>query len=84
MSHVRCQVSGVRCHLSGVTCQVKYFIIFLDKVMKIVGLGFVINGAYPVQFKKLCFINIFVIHGEGLRYIVTRPIRKKRGGGVWK
>ena len=40
MSHVRCQVSGVRCQVSHV------------KVVELVGGGSVINGAYPVQFKK--------------------------------
>ena len=48
-------VSGVRCHVSRVTCQVSrvrhnFFLLFLDKVVELVGEGSVINGAYPVLF----------------------------------
>ena len=46
---VRFQVSGVTCHMSGVTYFFIFiFIYFLDKVVKLVGGGSVINGAYPV------------------------------------
>ena len=53
MSGVRCQVSRVRCNVSGVTCQVSHvsfflFLFFSDKVVKLVGGGFVIYRAYPV------------------------------------
>ena len=53
---VMCQVSHVTCHMSRVTCcvspitchmsSVRFF--FLDKVVKLVRGGSVINGAYPV------------------------------------
>ena len=36
-----------RCHVSGVRCHV-FFFFFSDKVLKLVGGGSVINGAYPV------------------------------------
>ena len=48
MSHVTYHVSRVTCHVSHV--------IFLskkkDNVVELVGGGSVINGAYPVLFKK--------------------------------
>ena len=40
MSHVMCKVSGVRLDIS--------FVVVVDKVVELVGGGFVINGAYPV------------------------------------
>ena len=46
MSGVRCQLIGVKCHMSGVACHV----FFSHKVVKLVGGGSVINGAYPVYF----------------------------------
>ena len=59
VSHVMCQVSGVTCHVSGIRCHMScvrchvsgvkcYF--FWDKVLVLVGGGYVIIGAYPVQF----------------------------------
>ena len=44
MSHVMCQMSCVTCHMSHVTC------FFLDKVVKLVRGGSVINGATPSIF----------------------------------
>ena len=45
-------MSGVTCHVSVVTCHVffcdVFFVVFLDKMMGLVGGGSVINGAYPV------------------------------------
>ena len=43
VSLVTCHMSCVMCHVSCVTNQ-----FFLDKVMKLVGEGSVINGAYPL------------------------------------
>ena len=56
VSRVTCHVSDVMCHVSGVTCQVSgvscffcfFVVVFLDKVVELVGGGSVINGAYPV------------------------------------
>ena len=57
MCHVKCQVTchvtchvtcQVTCHMSHVTCHMSFFFFFLDKVVKLIGGGSVINGAYPV------------------------------------
>ena len=53
MSHVACHMSCVMCHMSHVTCHVScvtFFILFFssDKVVKLIGGGSVINGAYPI------------------------------------
>ena len=45
MSHVISHKSHVTCHVSHVTCHVSH-VIFLDKMMKLIGGGSVINGAY--------------------------------------
>ena len=50
VSHVMCHVSRVTCHVSHVTCNFFSFF-FSDKVVKLIGGGSVINGAYPVQFQ---------------------------------
>ena len=47
MSCVTCQMSFVTCHMSCVTCIVSH-VLFFNKVVKLVGGGSVINGAYPV------------------------------------
>ena len=60
MSGVRCQVSLVRCQISCVKCNFLFcFFIFIKKnykVVEIVGGGFVINDAYPVQV-FVCYMN---------------------------
>ena len=67
-----CQMSGVKCHVSGVSCQVSGFrchaffcLSFLDKVVKLVGAGSVINGAYHEYFWIMSYLvpnsNIFQI-----------------------
>ena len=53
MSHVACHVSCVTCHISRVPCHVShvtchFFFLFFYKVLKLIGGGSVINGAYPV------------------------------------
>ena len=56
MSRVTCHVSHVMCHLSHVMCQIFFFY----KVVKLIGGGSVINGAYPVKYlmyKALMFQN---------------------------
>ena len=76
VSHVRCQMSGVRCHVSGVTCFFVFFFFFsssfLDKVVKLVGGGSVINGALPVLFiligSKTCKCN----HNTNLEFSVEQ------------
>ena len=40
--------TNVTCHMLRDTCHTFSFISFLDKGMKLVGEGSVINGAYPV------------------------------------
>ena len=47
VSHVMCHKSRVKCHVSGVTCNF-FSSSFLDKVVKLIGGGSVINRAYPV------------------------------------
>ena len=57
MSGVKCQVSGVRCQVLGVRCQVSgvrcHFFLKkkekekMYKVVELVGVGSVINGATP-------------------------------------
>ena len=41
--HVMCHVSHVTCHVSHVTCH-NFFLLFSDKVVKLIGGGSVING----------------------------------------
>ena len=50
MSHVACHVSHVTCHMSHVTCHVLCVtcLFFLDKVVKLIAGGSIINGSYPV------------------------------------
>ena len=44
-----CHVSRVTCHVSHVTCHMLFFLVGGgDKVVKLIGGGSVINGAYPV------------------------------------
>ena len=54
MSRVMCHMSFVMCYMSCVTCHVShvtiFLIIFLDKVVKLVGGGSVINGAAPSSY----------------------------------
>ena len=49
VSGVMCQVSCVKCHMSSVTCHYLfiYYLFFLEKEVKLVGGGSVINGATP-------------------------------------
>ena len=44
MSCVMCHVSSVTCHMSCVTCHVSHVTFFLDKLLKPIGGGSVING----------------------------------------
>ena len=54
LSRVRCHMSCVTCQMSRVTCHMSpviyIYIYFLDKVVKLVREGSVINRAYPVYF----------------------------------
>ena len=52
ISRVRCHVSHVTCHMSQVTCHY-FYLFFSDKVVKLVGGGSVINGAYHVYLCKM-------------------------------
>ena len=56
MSHITCPVSRVMCHMirvtchmSCVTCNLVLFIFY--KVLKLIGGGSVVNGAYPSSFQ---------------------------------
>ena len=69
MSHVTCHMSRVRCHVSGIMCQVSCVrchmsIFFPDKVVELVSLGSVINGAYLVQFYKLVWYERTLLQKE--------------------
>ena len=59
MSCVTCPVSHVMCHVSHVMCHISHFFSFLlNKVVKLIGGGSVIYGAYPVKFSsELCPTN---------------------------
>ena len=47
MSRVTCHMSHVTCHLSHVTCHIFFcYCCFFGKVVKLIGGGSVINGAY--------------------------------------
>ena len=69
VSHVMCRVQRVTCNVSRVTCDMKYIYIyiffFFFKFVKLVGGGYVINGAYPVQFylKSTLFSKNKLPHG---------------------
>ena len=62
LSLVTCHVSNVICHVSHVTCHMFFFVCFFwDKVLEIIGVGSVINGAYT----KNHFFSVFwVIYGS--------------------
>ena len=82
VSRVTCHVSRVTCHMSRVTCHM------LNKLVKLIGGGSVINGAYPVQFlnkqknkqkTNLRFFSIFYnnFFSRFSRPIFVRKIRLK-------
>ena len=53
MSRVTCRMSGVTCHMPRVTCHVSHYIYKkenLDKVVKLIVGGSVINGPTPSSF----------------------------------
>ena len=50
ISHVTCHVSHVRCHMYFFFYLLLFFVFFSNKVVKIIGGGSVIHGAYPVYF----------------------------------
>ena len=52
VSRVTCHKSRVTCHVSHVTCHIFSSSFFSDKVVKPIGGGSVINGAYPIYFRK--------------------------------
>ena len=72
VSHVTCHMSRVTCHVSRVTCHLSHynFFFFLDKVVKLIGGGCVINGAYPVQFVFLPYVHFLVTNQISLLCIV--------------
>ena len=62
VSCVMCHVSYVTCHVSHITCHMShvtifFFLFFSDKVVKLIGGGSVINGAYPVLFRSILQLN---------------------------
>ena len=62
VSHVKCHVSRVTCHVSHVTCHMLFFfVLFFDKMVKPIGGGSVINGAYLVYLNILKKFEILVL-----------------------
>ena len=56
VSHVTCHVSHVKCHMSHVK-----ICLSSDKMVELVGRGFVINVAYPVYF---FYVVIFALYNN--------------------
>ena len=78
VSHVTCHMSHVTCHMSHVMCHMSQFflfffynIFFLDKMVKLICGGSVINGAYPVQFLHSWEQNIY------FKNILLGPLTEK-------
>ena len=71
VSRVTCHVSRVTCHMSRVTCHLFIFLLFffLDKVVKLIGGGSVMNGAYPVQFNTAKYIKTFFLSSY-VRFVI--------------
>ena len=76
MSHVMCYMSCVTCHMSHVTCHMSCvtchnvflcFFVFLDNMVKLIGRGCVINGAYLVQFV------LYIVNTLDYAVCITRP-----------
>ena len=72
VSCVTCHLSQVTCHMSPITCHLKKYItilFFWEKVVRLVGVGYVINGAYPVQIidKSVCR-TVLSTYGEKIIY----------------
>ena len=57
MSVISCHMSCVTCHMSHVMCHM----FVLDKVVKLVSGGSVINGAYPVWFIHVTQVIVSVL-----------------------
>ena len=74
-----CHVSHVTCHMSHVT--IFFVCFFLHKVVKLIGGGSVINGAYPIKFShKSSYILGCICHvcGNSIRMkFYIKNIRKK-------
>ena len=64
VSHVMCHVSCIRCPVLRVTCNK-----VLDKVVKLVGGGYVINQATPSSFNKGLFSNILQKNKNSNQYL---------------
>ena len=62
---VMCHKSRATCHMSRVTCQMFFFVFLLFKVVKLIGGGSVINGAYPFYFFYNGNINFFKVNKPG-------------------
>ena len=85
-SHTMCYVSCAMCHVSRVTSQKKVFtciylyfvyyiyifLLFVDKVVELVGGGSVINGAYPVYFQIFSCNICDIKHKPSLYALKTR------------
>ena len=76
VSHVICHVSCVTCHMSHVTCHFFFFFFFFlffsEKLVKFIGGGSVINGAYPVQFQ----------YTSKLAHLLTQAVYTPNQSGV--
>ena len=68
-------MSDVTCHMSHVTCHVShvFFLSFLfNEVLKLVGGGSVINGAYPIKFLTTKHLSIFLLHNGPAFYLFMK------------
>ena len=77
LKHVMCQASHVMCQLSHITCHIFVFFCFcssLDKVIKLVSGGSVINGEVCVHEKIAIFLDIDHIkqYSGAISLVLTR------------
>ena len=82
-----CHMSRVMWHVSSVTCQVSSVKTFFgDQVVELVGVGSVINEAYPIYFFHFVMTfpqweNIFAIWNLDQKWTQTAP--RKKGRFFW-
>ena len=75
MSHVKCHMSHVTCHVSHVMCHISHVTIFFIfyffyKVVNLVVVGSVINGATPSSFVRLIHVSKDkVLNGSGRKSV---------------
>ena len=73
-------MSRVMRHMSRVTCHFFFFFFFfLDKVVKLIGGGSVINGAYPVKFTYAGPMSTLVEPNQMTRAILIHQLQHGEG-----